>query len=123
MTLYSESKDACDRVSMAARNVRDAIRQKTDSQEIRTQFLALAENVSILVETLRRNQSDMWSLLEGEYCWLFSAVIDTLNDAARRKLTDFADLRHACDQINEGLCAIQYLKHSRSHAFAAGSSR
>ena len=75
---------------MPARNVRDPMRQKTDSQEIRTQFLALAENVSTLVEALRRNQSDMWSLLEGEYCWLFSAVIDTLNDAARRKLTDFA---------------------------------
>lgn len=123
MTFYPESKDACHRVSIGARNVREAIRQKTDSQEIRAQFLALAEDVATLVETLRRNQSDIWSLLEGEYCGLFSAVMDTLNDAARRKLTHFADLRRACDEINDGLCTIQYLKHSRPHTFAAGSCR
>ena len=123
MIVQSESKDTCDRLSIATRGVRDAIRQKADNQKIRAQFLDLAENVSTLLYTLRRDQSETLSLLEGQYRGLFSAVIESLNDAARRKLTDFADVRHACDQINEALCTIQYVKHSRFQALAARSGR
>jgi hypothetical protein len=123
MSFESESKDACHRVSLAAKNVRDAMRQKAGNEEIRSQFVALAQDVATLVEALRRNQTEMWSLLQGQYSCLFSSVIDSLDEAARRKLTDSPGVRHACDQINEGLCAIQYLKHSRSYALAATSSR